>query len=80
MKWLLTLFGLCGHEHYRRERDEKTRIYFLVCESCGRTVEAIQRTPAERNAMRKQFAPVRASKAKRVTPSSVTRMPKRGNR
>jgi hypothetical protein len=59
MGFLLSLIGLCPHAHSIRERDEKTRIYYLTCDRCGRRVEAITRTKAERKVLAQRFPPIR---------------------
>lgn len=76
MGWLLSFFGFCQHEHYRRERN-RVGALLLVCDDCGRTVPAIQRTNKERRDILRRFAPVGASKASRVNDGKVTPMPKR---
>lgn len=62
MRWLLGFFGVCQHAHYRRERTKKGAL-LLVCDNCGRTVPAIERTAKERKQIAERFTPVKASKA-----------------
>lgn len=68
--FLLSLVGVCRHEHYRRERCVKTHALLLVCEQCGRTVQAIERTKKEREAMAKQYPLVKpaATSSPKVVP------------
>lgn len=63
----------CRHRHDRRERDAKGRLV-LVCEACGRSVPAIERTTRERKAMTKRYpapAPLQAKGDVKVTPIRV---------
>ena len=77
LRRFLSLFGLCPHAHDRRERDAAGRLW-LVCEGCERRVLAIQRTPKEIKAMRKQFKPVTARKAQSSARPRVAAMTGRG--
>ena len=62
--FLLSLMGLCRHPHSYRDRDPKGRMVF-ICEGCGRSVLALDRTPAERKAMQKRYPVPPALKAMR---------------
>lgn len=69
---LRSLFHIfCRHRHDRRERDAKGRVVF-VCDGCGRSVLALERTTKERKAMAKRYPVPLALKAKgsteKVTP------------
>lgn len=61
----------CLHAHDRRERDAKGRLV-LVCDSCGRSVLALDRTDRERRLMKKRYPAPQVRVAKpaesKVTP------------
>ena len=61
--WLI--FGRCRHAHHRREWSTKG-VLMLVCDVCGRRVEALTLTAKQRRAMRKKFPPIPPARAVRA--------------
>lgn len=76
IRFLLTLFGVCPHTHYRRERTERG-VLMLVCDGCARTIPAIDRTAKERRVMAQRFKAVVPTKARLQDQSKVTPMRRR---
>lgn len=65
----------CRHRHDRRERDTQGRVV-LVCDSCGRSVLALERTPQERKQMGRKYPLPKPMEAQGSSPK-VTPMRRR---